>query len=190
MAAPVVWLLSGHKLSLENTLNKFFKSSGQLFKVPTRSADGPARQNIKAAIFVHLNNRVRADFYRLYGAEEQLEKWCGQRLSGSDRTALKVPDTKELRKVFSVPRKQHNGEKFAVVQALGMVLYDWLNEIGVKGAILLSDPTVSGKETLRELKHLFWTNPTRVRKGRKDAREKTSQATKLREHRYTKRVTA
>ena len=61
----VVWLLSGHKLSLENTLNKFFKSSGQLFKVPTRSADGPARQNIKAAIFVHLNNRVRADFYRL-----------------------------------------------------------------------------------------------------------------------------
>ena len=118
---------------------------------------------------MHLNNRVRADFYRFYGVEEQLEKWCGQRLSGSDRTALKVPDTKELRKVFSVPRKQHNGEKFAAVQALGMVLYDWLNEIGVKGAILLSDPTVSGKETLRELKHLFRTNPTRVRKGRKDA---------------------
>ena len=36
-------------------------------------------------------------------------------------------------------------------------------------AKLLSDPTVSGKETLRELKHLFRTNPTRVRKGRKDA---------------------
>ena len=44
-----------------------------------------------------------------------------------------MPDTKELRKVFSVPRKQHNGEK--TVQALGMVLSDWPNEIGVKGAI-------------------------------------------------------
>ena len=55
-------------------------------------------------------------------------------------------------------------------------------------ARLLLDPTVSVKETLRELKHLFQTNPTRVRKGRKYERQKVSQSTKLRYQRYTKRV--
>jgi hypothetical protein len=57
-------------------------------------------------------------------------------------------------------------------------------------AILLADPQASIKETLRELKHLFQTNPTRVRKGRREERKKLTHARKLRYHRYTKRVLA
>lgn len=141
----VVLMLSGHKMSLQNSLNKFFKSIGQIFKVPTGSAYCQSRQKIKAEVFVHLNNSVRDDFYRLYEAEEQVEKWCGHRLLGSDGTYLKLPDTKELRKVFSVHRTSYKGEEFASVQALGMVLYDLLNDIGVKGAI---GPSHSSEKSL------------------------------------------
>ena len=57
-------------------------------------------------------------------------------------------------------------------------------------ASLLGDRKKSVKEILRELKHLFRQNPTRIRKGRKYAREKPSAAIKLRYHRYRKRVLA
>jgi hypothetical protein len=120
---------------LQNALNKFFKSIGKVFKVPTGSAYCQSRQKIKAEVFIHLNASVRDDFYELYGAEEKVEKWLGHRLLGSDGTYLNLPDTKELRSAFSVHRNQHQGEKFAYVQALGMVLYDLLNDIGVRGAI-------------------------------------------------------
>jgi len=55
---------------------------------------------------------------------------------------------------------------------------------------LLGNPKASIKETLRELKHLFQTNPSRVRKGRREERKKLTHARKLRYHRYTKRVLA
>lgn len=128
-------LLSGHKLSLQNALHKVFKAFGKVFQAPTASAYCQARQKIKAEVFVHLNQSVLEDFYRLYGAEEKVARWCGHRLLGSDGTYLNLPDTKELRQVFSVHRNQHKGEEQATVQALGMVLYDLLNDIGVRGAI-------------------------------------------------------
>jgi len=131
----VVLMLSGHKLSLQNALNKFFKALGKVFQVPTGSAYCQARQKIKAEVFEHLNASVRDDFYELYGQEEKVKKWHGHRLLGSDGTYLNVPDTKELRKAFSVHRNHHTSEKEAAVQALGMVLYDLLNDIGVRGAI-------------------------------------------------------
>ena len=128
-------ILSGHKLSLQNALNKVFKSFGKIFQVPTASAYSQARQKIKAEVFVHLNKSVVEDFYRLYGAEEKVGLWHGHRLVGSDGTYLNLPDTKELRKAFSVHRNQHKGEDQATVQALGMVLYDLLNDLGIKAAI-------------------------------------------------------
>ncbi len=131
----VVLMLSGHKLSLQNALNKFFKSLGKVFQVPTGSAYCQSRQKIKAEVFVHLNASVRDDFYELYGAEKKVKKWLGHRLLGSDGTYLNLPDTKELRSAFSVHRNQHQGEQFAYVQALGMVLYDLRNDIGVRGVL-------------------------------------------------------
>jgi hypothetical protein len=141
----VVLLLRGHKLSLQNALNKFFKSLGRVFQVPTDSAYCQSRQKVKAEVFVHLNARVRDDFYELYQAEEKVAKWHGHRLLGSDGTYLNLPDTADLRKVFSVHRNQHKGEKEARVQALGMVLYDVLNDIGIKGAMA---PSHSAEKSL------------------------------------------
>lgn len=141
----VVLLLRGHKLSLQNTLNKFFKSLGRIFQVPTGSAYCQSKQKVKAEVFIHLNESVRDDFYELYGAEEKVEKWFGHRLLGSDGTYLNLPDTKELRKAFSVHRNQRKGEKEATVQALGMVMYDLLNDLGVKGAIA---PSHSAEKSL------------------------------------------
>ena len=128
-------MLSGHKVSLQNALNKVFKALGKVFEVPTGSAYCQSRQKVKAEVFIHLNASVRDDFYQLYGAEEKVKKWRGHRLLGSDGTYLNLPDTKELRRAFSVHRNQHTDEKFAYVQALGMVLYDLLNEVGVRAAI-------------------------------------------------------
>lgn len=131
----VVVMLSGKKLSLQNALNKFFKALGKVFAVPSASAYCQAKQKVKAEVFVHLNASVTEDFYRLSGAEEKVKLWQGHRLVGADGTYLNLPDTKELRKAFSVHRNQHPAEKSEQVQALGMVMYDLLNDIGLRGAM-------------------------------------------------------
>ncbi len=131
----VVLMLSGKKLSLQNALNKFFKALGKVFEVPSASAYCQAKQKVKAEVFVHLNESVTQDFYRLYGTQEKVKLWHGHRLLGADGTYLNLPDTKELRKAFSVHRNQHQTAKSEQVQALGMVLYDLLNDIGLRAAI-------------------------------------------------------
>jgi hypothetical protein len=131
----VVLILSGHKLSLQNGLNKVFKALGKVFEVPTASAYCQARQKIKAEVFVALNQSVVADFYELYGAENKVERWHGHRWLGADGTYLNLPDTPTLRKAFSVHRNQRPLKKQATVQALGMVLYDLRNDLGVRGGL-------------------------------------------------------
>jgi len=131
----VVLMLSGKKLSLQNALNKFFKALGKVFEVPSASAYCQAKRKVKAEVFVHLNRSVREDFYRLYGAEEKVKLWHGHRLVGADGTYLNLPDTKELRKAFSVHRNQHKTQQSEQVQALGMVLYDLLNDLGLRCAM-------------------------------------------------------
>ena len=144
----LVLLVSGHKLSLQNALNKVFKTLGKVFQTPTGSAYCQARQKIQAAVFVRLNESVRDDFYSLYGADNEVRKWRGHRLLGSDGTYLNLPDTPELRAAFSVHTNQHSAEKAGAVghvQALGMVLYDLLNDIGVRGAL---GPSHSAEKSL------------------------------------------
>jgi len=76
-ARVVVMILSGKKLSLQNSLNKFFSVIGEVFKVPTDSAYCQAKQKVKPEIFVHLSGQLNADFYRLYGADEEVKLWRG-----------------------------------------------------------------------------------------------------------------
>lgn len=85
-ARVVVMILSGKKLSLQNSLNKFFSVIGEVFKVPTDSAYCQAKQKVKSDIFVHLTEQLNADFYRLYGADEEVKLWRGHRLMGGDGT--------------------------------------------------------------------------------------------------------
>ena len=134
-AAVLVLMLSGHKVSLQNALNKFFKALGRVFETPSGSAYCQARQKVKAEVYAALNESVRDDFHQLYEGAGEVAKWRGHRLLGSDGSYLNLPDTPDLRAAFSVHRNQHKGEKHGTVQALGMVLYDLLNDLGVKGAI-------------------------------------------------------
>jgi hypothetical protein len=81
-----VLILRGHKLSLQNTLNKFFSALGEVFPVPTTSAYCQARQKVQPELFRHLNEVVGQDFYELYGADHQVKLWYGHRVLGADGT--------------------------------------------------------------------------------------------------------
>jgi hypothetical protein len=61
----VVLILRGHKLSMQTALNKFFRALGELFRVVTASAYSQARQKLKPAVFIHLNEVVWKDYYAL-----------------------------------------------------------------------------------------------------------------------------
>jgi hypothetical protein len=134
-AKVVVLMLSGHKVSLQNALNKFFSRIGAVFSTPTASAYCQAKQKIKAEVFVHLNEVLIDDFYQLYGNDNQVLRWRGHRLLGADGTHLNVPDNEQTRKIFSLHHNDKASEKAARVQALCMVLYDLLNDIGIKGGL-------------------------------------------------------
>jgi hypothetical protein len=139
-----VLILRGHKLSLQNTLNKFFSALGEVFQVPTASAYCQARQKVQPELFRHLNEVVGQDFYELYGADHQVKLWHGHRVLGADGTYLNLPDTPETRARFSVQCNQRaEGER---VQALASCLYDLRNDLGV-------DAIMGAKQA--EKNHLF-----------------------------------
>lgn len=128
-------ILSGHKISLQNSLNKFFSAIGELFKLPTASGYCQAKQKIKPEAFVRFNDVLCHDFYRYYGEDGEVRLWHGHRVLGADGTYLNLPDTAELRSRFSVHKNQHAGEKSEQVQGLAVVLHDLLNDIGIGAAI-------------------------------------------------------
>ncbi len=128
-------MLSGHKMSLQNALNKLFKALGEVFRVPSASAYCQAKQKVKPEVFVHLSEVLCADFYTLYGADKEVRLWHGHRLLGADGTYLTLPDTEELRACFSVHGNQHAQAQHKQVQALAVVLHDLLNDLGVASAI-------------------------------------------------------
>lgn len=83
-------ILSGKKFSLQNTLNKFFSAIGEVFKVPTDSAYCQAKQKVKPEVFEHLTAKLSEDFYRLYGADDEVKLWRGHRLIGGDGTRIEL----------------------------------------------------------------------------------------------------
>ena len=131
--AVVVLMLSGHKVSLQNALNKFFGALGQGWRVVTASAYSQARQKVQPEVFVHLNAVACEEYYTRYGAEHEVELWHGQRVLGVDGSYLNLPDTAETRQTFSVQTNQHLGGE--QVQALASVLYDLRNDLGLSAAL-------------------------------------------------------
>ena len=126
-------IIRGHKLSLQNALNKFFSALGEVFATPTASAYSHARRKLKPELFAHLNRVACEDFYHLYEADGMVRRWHGQRLLAGDGTYLHVPDTKETRREFSLQVNQHEGGE--CVQALAFVLYDLGNDLGLAAAL-------------------------------------------------------
>lgn len=131
----VVMILSGKKSSLQNALNKFFSVIGELFQVPSASAYCQAKQKVKPEVFEHLSEKLVADFYQLYGADEEVRLWHGRRLIGGDGTRLNLPDTEQLRSGFGVNRNQHRGKSYERVQATAVVLHDLLNDLGLRAVL-------------------------------------------------------
>ncbi len=132
-AMLAVLIVRGHKLSMQNALNKFFRSFGQVWHVPTTSAYSQARQKLKPELFLYLNQMVGQDFYELPGQDEHVRRWRGHRLLGLDASFLNVPDTAETRAEFSVQVNQHEGAE--CVQAMASVLFDVLNDVGVSAGV-------------------------------------------------------
>lgn len=127
-----VSILRGHKFSLQNVLNKVFETLGKLRQAPTNSALCQARQKIEPALFIHLQQAVRDDFYQFYEQDGEVLTWRGHRVIAYDGSDLNLPDTPELRQAFSVQRNQHGAES---VQALAGVLYDVRNDLALAAEI-------------------------------------------------------
>lgn len=128
-AYVVLLILRGHKLSLQNALNKVFKAINKVLSVPKASAYCHARQKLKPEIFLLLNRSICRNFYRLYEADGLVKRWRGHRLVGADGTYLNLPDTPETRAEFTLQTNQHAGAE--CVQALCCVLYDLRNDLGL-----------------------------------------------------------
>jgi hypothetical protein len=131
--AVVVLMLSGHKVSRQNALNKFFRALGQVWQVVTASAYSQGRQKVQPAVFVHLHAVACEEYYTRYGAEQELAVWHGQRVLGVEGSYLNLPDTAETRQRFSVQTNQHLGGE--QVQALASVVYALRNDIGLSAAL-------------------------------------------------------
>jgi Transposase DDE domain len=128
-AYVVLLILRGHKLSLQNALNKVFKALDKLLRVPQASAYCHARRKLKPEIFALLNRGICQNFYRLYEADGLVKRWRGHRLIAADGTYLNLPDTPETRTEFTLQTNQHAGAE--CVQALCCVLYDLRNDLGL-----------------------------------------------------------
>jgi hypothetical protein len=129
----VVLMLSGHKVSLQTAVNKFFRAVGEVWRVVTASAYSQARQKVQPAVFVHLNAVACEEYNTRYGADHEVARWHGQRVLGVDGSYLNLPDTVETRQTFSVQTNQHTGGE--QVQALASVLYDLRNDVGLSVAL-------------------------------------------------------
>jgi hypothetical protein len=122
-------ILRGHKLALQNALNKVFSALGQVFQVPSASAFCHARQKLKPEVFTLLGRSVAQAFYDQAAPEGLVKDWRGHRLVAADGTFLNLPDTAETRAQFSLQTNQHAGAE--CVQALCCVLYDLCNHLGL-----------------------------------------------------------
>lgn len=128
-AVVAVLILRGHKLALQNGLNKVFATLGKLFQVPTASALSQARQKLDANLFLYLNDLVCRDFYQLYEADGLIQRWHNHRLVAADGTYLTLPDNEQTRREFSLQTNQYSQGQ--CVQALCCVLYDLKNDLSL-----------------------------------------------------------
>lgn len=127
----IVMILRGHKISLQSTINKVFTSLDRIWEIVSGSAYSQARKKLKAEVFVELNEVAIEGYYEEYGKDATVKLWKEHRLLGVDGTYLNLPDTKEMRKEYSIQSNQHRER----VQAMGSVLYDLRNDIAINAEI-------------------------------------------------------
>jgi hypothetical protein len=132
-ACVALLILRGHKLSLQNALNKLFSAICRVFGVPSASAFCQARQKIEPALFQYLNEIICQDFYSRYEEDGLVKRWRGHRLLACDGSYLNLPDNEQTRQQFFLQRNQF--EEAEAVQALACVLYDLLNCLAISATL-------------------------------------------------------
>jgi len=128
-ATVAAMIVRGHKHSMATTLVKVFGAAPQVTQMPTPSAYAQARLKLKPELFVALAADASTQFYAAADSQGFVRRWKGRRLLGADGTYLTLPDTPETRQRYSAQTNQHQG--VTCVQALGVVVYDLLNEVGL-----------------------------------------------------------
>jgi len=129
----IVLILSDWKSSIQNRINNFFERLGKLDEVPTSSAYSQARDKLKPEIFKFLSDESVKFFYEEYEKEGYVKRWNGSLVWAVDCTRINLPDSKEMRKRYSIQSNQHNTE--GVCQGLASCLYDVLNEISINSCL-------------------------------------------------------
>jgi len=82
---------------------------------------------------VHLKAVACEEYYARYGADHAVALWHGQRVLGVEGSYLNLPDTAETRREVSVQTTHHVGGEQG--QAVGSVLYDLRNALGLRAAL-------------------------------------------------------
>ncbi len=124
-----VLILQGWTNSIQNRVNKFFKSLGSLEELPTATAFCKAREKIKPKFLKAMNEETVNFFYNNYEQRGLVKRWKGFLLWATDGSTINLPDTEETRKKYSVQTNQYDEE--GCVQALASLLYDVTNEVVV-----------------------------------------------------------
>lgn len=124
-------MLRAHKISQQAGLNRVFGEQGRIDEVVTASAYCQARVKVKAELFVALNDAICEEMYEVAEADAPLKLWHGHRLVAIDGSPINLPDTREMRSVFTV---QHNQSTDYVVGMM-MVMHDLLNDFGLSASL-------------------------------------------------------
>lgn len=128
-----VLILQGWTNSIQNRVNKFFKSLGSLEELPTATAFCKAREKIKPELLKAMNEETVNFFYTNYEQEGLVKRWKGFLLWATDCSSMNLPDTEETREKYSVQTNQYDEE--GCVQALASLLYDVTNEVVVNSEL-------------------------------------------------------
>ena len=135
-------------LEISNFADFFRKNLGTTnFKSFSKSAFVQCRKKIKPEVFKHLSSILINEFYTDNGAAVKL--WNGFRLLAVDGSIVRLPNTRELRKIYGAAKNQ---SKTAIAQARVSILYDVLNNYALDSQI---SPLKTGEISLayRHLEH-------------------------------------
>jgi DDE family transposase len=125
--------------SLQRHLHEFLDelAGGELFEPVTAGAFTHARAKLKHTAFIELNQQTVVPWF--YGSEraQGLQRWRGHRLLGVDSSLLRLPNSAELRREFTLVEVEnqtgHTGTSYA--EARMSVVYDLLNRVCLDGRL-------------------------------------------------------
>jgi hypothetical protein len=118
------FLTKSLSIEIENFVSHIKRDCGLIhFKSFTKSAFVQYRKKIRPEVFKKLNAMLVDEFYT--DNELGIKLWNGFRVLAVDGSSVRLPFTKELKKLYGLTKNQTNT---GVVQARISVLYDVLNK--------------------------------------------------------------